>query len=166
MEREMKTVINRLGFAAPAFAALVLASGILSAGAASNTGGGPGYDDCTIDHIVCYRSCKDLGKWCDDECDRKNEKCKPSKHSQPGSGPFTPKTGNHTPPTGGTKGEPKKPAKVNDTRAPLGGGVFGQKSPSSSGTSDPILRSSGAGQPIMKSNGGSGPNSKSGGGLR
>ena len=157
----MKIVMNRFGFAAPVFAALVLATGILSADAASNTGGGPSPDDCTIDHQVCYKSCKDLGKWCDDDCDRKNEKCKPSKHSKPGSGPFTPKTGNHTRPTGGTKAEPKSPPKVNDTRVPLGGGVFGQKATSGSGTSEPILRAGGAPAPIQKPNGGNGPTFRS-----
>jgi hypothetical protein len=187
MEREMKTVINRLGFAAPAFAALILASGVLSAGAASNTGGGE-LDDCEIGWGVCYKSCAGSPNSCFDDCDKVLKACKPGQ-AKTGSGPFSPKTGghmpttggtkadpkkppkppktgDHTPPTGGTKNDPKIPPKVNDTRAPLGGGVFGQKSSSSSGTSDPILRSSGAGQPIMKSNGGSGPNSKSGGGLR
>jgi hypothetical protein len=66
--------------------------------------------------------------------------------------PLNPKgTGGRTPSTGGTKGEPKAPPKVNDTRPPMGGGVFQPKT--SGGGND---------GPILKSNGGSGPSFRSG----
>jgi hypothetical protein len=65
--------------------------------------------------------------------------------------PVRPKgTGNHTPPIGGTKDEPKVPSKVNDTRAPRSDGVF---HPKSSGSTPPPI--------LLKSNGGNGPSFRS-----
>lgn len=61
-----------------------------------------------------------------------------------------------TRPTGGVIADPKFPPKVNDARAPIGGGVFQAKAANAGGAS----------APIQKSNGGNGPSSKSGGGLR
>jgi hypothetical protein len=77
--------------------------------------------------------------------------------------PLHPKgTGGHTPPTGGTQGQPKASPKVNDTRPPLGGGVFQPKS-SGAGNSGPILHSGGSPGPILKSSGGNGPSLQFGG---
>jgi len=65
--------------------------------------------------------------------------------------PVRPKgTGNHTPPIGGTKDEPKVPSKVNDTRAPRSDGVC---HPKSSGSTPPPI--------LLKSNGGNGPSFRS-----
>lgn len=149
----MKIVMNRFGFAAPAFAALILASGILSAGAASNTGGGPQPDDCNINLSVCQKSCKNEGDWCWKDCESKFMSCKPGK-SKSGSGPFSPKTGNHTSPTDGTKADPKKPPKVNDARAPLGGGVFQAKATKAGGASAPIQKPNGVNGPSFRSTNG------------
>lgn len=66
--------------------------------------------------------------------------------------PIHPKgTGNHTPPIGGSKDEAKARPRVNDTRAPMGGGVFHPKS-SDAGNGGPIL---------LKSGGGNGPSFRS-----
>jgi len=69
------------------------------------------------------------------------------KKTQTPGDPLNPKgAGNHTPPTGGNKSNPKSPPKVNDTRMPPRGGVHGSTtSGSGANTGGPILRSSGGG---------------------
>jgi hypothetical protein len=75
------------------------------------------------------------------------------KKTQTPGDPLNPKsTGNRTPPTGGTKSNPKQPPRVNDTRTPPQGGVHGSKT-----------SGSGAGGPILRSNGGAGPSFRSSG---
>lgn len=133
-------------------------------------------------HLVCrksHRACLDgcNKKWvspefrrsCYSRCDADLKSCDgitsgaPAKKAQSEPDKTPPKSsGVHTPPTGGTKADPKKPPKVNDTRAPVSGGVFHSKS-SGTGSSGPILRTTGAGQPSMKSNGTSAPSGRSGG---
>jgi hypothetical protein len=62
--------------------------------------------------------------------------------------------GNRTPPVGGTKGNPKSPPKVNDTRMPPRGGVNGSKTSGSGvGTGGPILRSHDGGGSDFRSSG-------------
>jgi len=157
---------------APCFA-LVAVMTMLPMGAGAMTA-----EMCSRYANRCYSGCdaRSIGKdVCIKRCVKAHSDClmnatPASGHNgqaaQPAADPLTPKGGGvHTPPTGGAVDQPKSPPKVNDTRAPIGGGVFHPKT-SASDTSGPILRSNGAGQPITKSNGGSGPTSKSGGGLR
>jgi hypothetical protein len=86
-------------------------------------------------------------------CNRQYDNCIASTNKPGGDGkradtpadPLKPKGGDtRTPTTDGNKANPKSPPKVNDTRAPLGGGVFGSKTTSGSGSagSGTILRSS------------------------
>jgi len=83
----------------------------------------------------------------------------------PRTKPQTPAaTGNRTQPAGGTMAQPKTAPKVNDARAPMGGGVFGRPQTTGSGSGGPI---------VMRSNGGSGmgagnsaPSFRSAGGRR
>ena len=63
----------------------------------------------------------------------------------PRTKPQTPAaTGNRTQPAGGTMAQPKTAPKVNDARAPMGGGVFGRPQTTGSGSGGPI---------VMRSNG-------------
>lgn len=75
------------------------------------------------------------------------------KKTQTPGDPLNPKgAGNRTPPTGGSKGDPKSPPRVNDTRMPPRGGVNGSKtSGSGAGSGGPILRSNGGGGPSVRS---------------
>jgi hypothetical protein len=76
-----------------------------------------------------------------------------TKAEQPPRPPLHPKGGKpRMPPTGDSKDEPKKPPKVNDTRPPMGGGVFHPKS-SDVGGGGPILKSSSAGAAGARSSG-------------
>jgi hypothetical protein len=101
----------------------------------------------------CYNRCASQHKTCIDSA-------LPAR-TDTGPDPLHPKgTGGHTPPAGGTKDEPKAPPKVNDTRPPMGGGVFHPKQ-SDTGTSGPILHSGGSQGPVLHSGGTPGPILKS-----
>ena len=68
------------------------------------------------------------------------------------TGPIRPKGGDvRTPPTGGTKGSPESPHRVNTPRAPMGGGVF-HADKSGGGSGGPILKSSGGNGGTFRSN--------------
>jgi len=72
--------------------------------------------------------------------------------TKPSQGP----TSAGTRPTGGVIADPKFPPKVNDARAPIGGGIFQAKAANAGGAS----------APIQKSNGGDGPSFRSTNGRR
>lgn len=101
----------------------------------------------SIGKDICYRKCDIAYLDCFD-----NASNTPDKKVDPGPDPLRPKgTGGHTPPTGGAKDEPKAPPKVNDTRAPIGGGVF-HSTTSRSGTGGPTQKSSGGNGSTFRSN--------------
>lgn len=111
---------------------------------------------CIKVYNTCLDSCKkwtspDLRNACIARCGETRRRCAiwtdgAPKNAQTDPGKNPPKgTGGQTTPTGGTKADPKKPPKVNDTRPPMGGGVIHPKT-SGTGTSGPILlKSSGSG---------------------
>jgi hypothetical protein len=114
------SVCNTVGYATLAGAASLAAMLIAGpAAAASKNGGGGGsgtIDDCTIQFDVCTKSCVNELDWCQKDCEKKFMVCKYRVQASTAS--------QHAPLTGGVKNE-KKPPRLNDMRAPLGGGVFG-----------------------------------------
>src|SRR5574338_28811 len=80
MEHEMRTMKRSRWVIGSAFAGLILASTITSAGAATNNGDEQP-DNCSIDHIVCYKSCEGLGDSCYHDCDVKFVSCHPARGS-------------------------------------------------------------------------------------
>ncbi|QWG18105.1 hypothetical protein KMZ68_24695 [Bradyrhizobium sediminis] len=168
------------GAAVSALAVAGLASMLLVAASAPSEAAMGSAKGCWKKHAACIARCgrvfdtparKDA---CYRRCDAQVVSCVPAEGSsnvETPPDPIHPKGGNPgMPPTGGTRDEPKAPPRVNDTRPPIGGGIFQR---SDAGTNGPILRSGGAGQPvphsggtsgpIMKSNGGNGPNFRSNG---
>lgn len=128
---------------------------------------------CVAQHTSCLQRCDQYPNGpfhssclqrCGSQLDRCLESGSPDGKVQTPPDPLNPKgTGGHTPPTGGTKDESKAPPKVNDTRPPMGGGVFQPKT-SGGGNDGPILHSGGSPGPILKSNSGNnGPSFRSGG---
>jgi hypothetical protein len=146
----------------------LVAIAILFAGAAAvSTPAQALHSICVKQHKACISGCNK--KWtslefrrsCYSRCDQDKRSCgfttsgAPPLNAQVPPDP-RPRPNTTTPPTGGTKADPKTvPPKTGDTRPPTGGGVF-----------QPVPSSNSGGPILLKSSGGSGPSFRSGGGRR
>lgn len=110
----------------------------------------------SISSAMTWQQCFDAGQRCIAGCDGRpigKDICvKRCSKTQENCMMYS-KDSNHTSPTGGTKADPQKPPKVNDTRPPVGGGVFHPRT-SDAGTSGSSLKSSAtSGGPNLRSGG-------------
>jgi hypothetical protein len=140
-----KSIISAIALGSLAAVALLCAAGPAAAAAVSQ-------QQCNKKYLACQQHCfdryKEPASCIQRTCNKQYDNCVANtgtggSNAQTSGNPLTPKGGPRGPLGGGIKDEPKSPPKVNDTRAPLGGGVLGQSSASGSGANGTILKSAG-----------------------